>query len=123
MKVFISAFRKEYALNMNARRHNFLKRQVSSLGLSFKTSLGCYEGVRELSICIECTAPDLSNLRTIAGFLEQDCIMVVDHMGVYLDYTNEDHESIGSHLVEVDEAKALSTRNYSKIEGKFFLVA
>lgn len=123
MKAFISAFRTEYDLKGNRLRHNFLRRQVESLGLSYKTYLGCYEGSRELSLVVDCQGTDLKNLRTLAGFLEQECIMVIDHMGVYLDYQNEDQTTIGSHLLEVSEDKALSTGNYSIIGGKFYIVA
>jgi hypothetical protein len=123
MKVFISAFRTEHDLSSNRLRHAFLKRQVESLGLSYKTGLGCYEGSRELSLVVECKASDLKNLNKLAEFLEQDCIMVVNNIQVALMNQAKEFTVIGNTLVQVDETKALSTGNYSKIEGKFYIVA
>lgn len=124
MKVTMSAFRTEYTLRENVLRHNFLKRQLKGLGLSFQVAIGSYEGARELSVIIECNAPDLKNLRTLGRFLEQDCIMVDDGQHVTLDYCkNEDLEFIGTQVVEITKNEAMIEFAWTKIGQKFFKVA
>ena len=125
MKAMISAFRPEYSLSENVTRTNFLKAQLTKLGLSFEIALGCYESSGELSASVEVSPRDVESLITLGHFLEQDTILVdTGENDVFLfDCTTKAATSIGDYQIEVNKEKALTESNYSIIDGRYYIVA
>ena len=123
--VIISAERVDKDVRQNAYAHAELSDVLRNLGIRHAEAQGCYKAHKELSyVCIAADDITLNNLRKLAKYFDQECILVAnEYRDTYLDdVADGSRHDLNGRLCEVTKVYAEKQEAYTILNDKYYTV-
>jgi hypothetical protein len=121
---FISAFVKGRNIKINSEKHYELGKKIDALSL-FKTDVvGVFQGNVELSWCVSGNETNEQQILDLLNEYKQICALVVygSDQTAKLLYPNGFYEKVGTMVNLGPEDGQLKGRDYSFINGQFYVI-
>ena len=121
---FVSAFVKDQTIKVNVEKHYELGKKIDALGLLKTDVIGTFQGNSELSWCIYGNDATDQVILDLVNEYNQVCGLVVygADQTAKLIYPNGTFEKVGTMVNLGPEDGKLKGRDYSYVNGQFYVV-